>query len=260
MASPPPLLHAPTTTTSSEPEIIADCGTEAAPTTAAAAYEAEHVHAVYEQIASHFSATRYKAWPIVSRFLADQPPGSIGLDVGCGNGKYLSANPRIFIIGSDRSPALASIAHKSHPRAGVLVSDILSLPHARGRADFALAIAVVHHLASSARRVAALRALFETVKARGRVLVYVWALEQEESRRGWREGGEQDVLVPWVMARGRGSAETPDGNSQIGQKTFQRFYHLYTAGELERDISAAGGTVEQSGYERDNWWAIATPA
>lgn len=25
-----------------------------------AAYEEEHVHAVYEQIASHFSATRYK--------------------------------------------------------------------------------------------------------------------------------------------------------------------------------------------------------
>jgi tRNA (uracil-5-)-methyltransferase TRM9 len=32
----------------------------AEPETQGAAYEEQHVHAVYEQIASHFSATRYK--------------------------------------------------------------------------------------------------------------------------------------------------------------------------------------------------------
>lgn len=44
---------------------------------------------VYSSIASHFSATRYKPWPLVTSFLASLPPGSIGVDVGCGNGKYL---------------------------------------------------------------------------------------------------------------------------------------------------------------------------
>jgi tRNA (uracil-5-)-methyltransferase TRM9 len=65
-------------------------------------YEAEYVHGVYEQIAAHFSSTRYKPWPIVESFLKAQPDGSVGLDVGCGNGKYLAVNPRIFILGSDR--------------------------------------------------------------------------------------------------------------------------------------------------------------
>ena len=65
-------------------------------------YEEEHVHQVYEQIASHFSSTRYKPWPIIERFLKDLPDGSVGLDVGCGNGKYLAVNPNIFIVGSDR--------------------------------------------------------------------------------------------------------------------------------------------------------------
>lgn len=87
-------------------------------------YENQHVHQVYEQIASHFSATRYKVglpvseqpislyiyvtnvviqpWPIVEKFLLDLPDGSVGLDIGCGNGKYLMVNPRLFIIGSDR--------------------------------------------------------------------------------------------------------------------------------------------------------------
>jgi len=40
-------------------------------------------------------------------------------------------------------------------------------------------------------------------------------------------------------------------------RTFHRYYHLYRAGELDRDVADAGGVVLDSGYERDNWWAIA---
>lgn len=40
--------------------------------------------------------------------------------------------------------------------------------------------------------------------------------------------------------------------------TYQRYYHLYRSGELEENIEAAGGDVLQAGYERDNWWAIAS--
>ena len=50
------------------------------------AYESTHVHSVYEAIAPHFSATRHKPWPLVTSFLLAQPPGAVGLDVGCGNG------------------------------------------------------------------------------------------------------------------------------------------------------------------------------
>jgi len=77
----------------------------------------------------------------------------------------------------------------------------------------------------------------------------VWALEQKGSRRGWDEGDEQDVMVPWVLKSGKGSKEA--------DRTFQRYYHLYKKGELEEDIQQAGGVVLESGYEKDNWWAIA---
>jgi tRNA (uracil-5-)-methyltransferase TRM9 len=83
------------------------------------AYEQKNVHEVYQQIAQHFSATRYKVclsdcmqqhlklivsqpWPIVERFLQDLAPGSVGLDVGCGNGKNLMVNRDVFIVASDR--------------------------------------------------------------------------------------------------------------------------------------------------------------
>ena len=39
-------------------------------------------------------------------------------------------------------------------------------------------------------------------------------------------------------------------------QTYQRYYHLYRRGELEGDVTAAGGVVCESGYEKDNWWAI----
>lgn len=98
----------------------------------------------------------------------------------------------------------------------------------------------------------------------GQLLVFVWALEQKDSRRGWKSGDDQDVMVPWVMQHHpkNSSGSTPDetASSSRETKTFQRYYHLYAAGELEQDIKAAGGTVLDGGYEKDNWWAIATPS
>ena len=107
--------------------------------------------------------------------------------------------------------------------------------------------------------------------------MYVWALEQEGSRRGWGEGGEQDVMVPWVMkgkvvkkVKGRGrkrSGGEGDGEEdkeqqpqQEADKTFHRYYHLYRQGELEENVRDAGGVVVEAGYEKDNWWAIAERA
>ena len=39
----------------------------------------------------------------------------------------------------------------------------------------------------------------------GKCLIFVWALEQKGSRRGWDEGDEQDVMVPWVSKGGESS-------------------------------------------------------
>ncbi|KAJ9273621.1 hypothetical protein DTO212C5_255 [Paecilomyces variotii] len=222
------------------------------------AYEEEHVHQVYQQIAQHFSATRYKPWPVVERFLKEQAPGSIGLDIGCGNGKYLTVNPDVFIVASDRSEALARIAIKHQPHSTIL-ADILDLPHPYSRFDFAISIAVIHHLSTPERRVRAIAEILQTLKPTtknsrgGTALVYVWALEQKESRRGWDKGDQQDIMVPWVLKQ-----KPTESGSNNEQKVFHRYYHLYESGELERDICSAGGKVLDSGYDKDNWWAIAT--
>jgi tRNA (uracil-5-)-methyltransferase TRM9 len=164
----------------------------------------------------------------------------------------------IFATNKTRSDALARIAAQHQPHSTV-VADILSLPHPHAVFDFAISVAVVHHLSTTERRVQAIAAILrslapETQQTKGgTALIYVWALEQKSSRRGWDKGDQQDVMVPWVLRSNRPAAAT-----DTAEQVFHRYYHLYQEGELEKDICAAGGRVVESGYEKDNWWAIAT--
>ena len=99
---------------------------------------------------------------------------------GCGNGKYLSVNPRSFALGSDICPELVAIAgRRGHE---VAVCDCLHLPYRSNLFDGVICIAMVHHLSTEERRLAALKELTRVVKPGGRILVYVWAMEQQRKK------------------------------------------------------------------------------
>ncbi|KAE8211427.1 hypothetical protein CF327_g4822 [Tilletia walkeri] len=164
-----------------------------------AKYEQENVHDVYEEIASHFSSTRYKPWPLVSSFLETLPPGSIGADLGCGNGKYLhlrsvlapvpssngskektdNKDRAILILGLDRSFNLIDIAATNFPTHGavkvneavashrsrneVCVGDALLSGYRSRSMDFAMSIATIHHFSTEKRRIEAVQELIRIV-------------------------------------------------------------------------------------------------
>lgn len=50
------------------------------------------------------------------------------------------------------------------------------------------------------------------------------------------------------------------GKEAEANPVYNRYYHLYKQGELEFDAAEAGGKVIESGYEKDNHWAIIIPA
>lgn len=239
--------------------------------------EVTYVHDVYNEIASHFSQTRYKPWPIVEKFLTLRPKYSIGLDVGCGNGKYLNVNKDILIIGTDRSEGLINCAQQiSNNKYNLGVADGLALPHPDGTFDFAISIAVIHHFATEERRVDAVKHILSKLKAGGEALIYCWALEQETSRRGYKEGDDQDVLIPWVLKKqqplkkkgankrkqkAESMLEPPESTEQPGEEepdvTKYRYYHLYRKGELvDNCLQTKCCTIVEEGYEKDNWWVI----
>lgn len=60
--------------------------------------EMENVHKVYNEIANHFSETRHSPWPQVNEFIRQFETGSVLVDIGCGNGKYLQSNRNIFEV------------------------------------------------------------------------------------------------------------------------------------------------------------------
>lgn len=207
--------------------------------------EKKYVQDVYNRIACHFSATRYKAWPVVERFVASLEAGSIGMDCGCGNGKNMMLyKENILTLGYDNSIGLASIAYQS-TGLPTLLGDVRSLPLRSSCLDYTLSIAVLHHLERAEDRLAALREMVRVMNVNGIGLVFVWAREQEAIYKNaglevLNEAG--DYLVPW---------KTPDGTIH------KRFYHLFSRGELDALIvSIPQVSVIETGYDRDNWFVV----
>ncbi|CAK9831750.1 Probable tRNA methyltransferase 9B [Anthophora retusa] len=155
------------------------------------ALEQAYVHEVYEQCAEKTVQSRH--WPRIYQFLEELEPGALVCDIGCGNGKYLSVNHSIFKVGVDRCKRFTDIAREKENE--VLICDNLALPFRDESFDAVLSIAVVHHFATTERRVHALKELARVLRIGGRLVISVWAMEQRH-----RKFESQDVLIPWPKA------------------------------------------------------------
>lgn len=143
--------------------------------------EEMNVHSVYEKIANHFSETRHSPWPNVALFLDSFPLGSMIVDIGCGNGKYLGINKNTLQIGCDRSSGLLNVctSNKQH----VFKCDCLSVPIRPSSADGVISIAVIHHLASETRRLQSINEMARILRTEGLGLIYVWAKNQKANSK-----------------------------------------------------------------------------
>ncbi|XP_075168009.1 tRNA (carboxymethyluridine(34)-5-O)-methyltransferase ALKBH8 [Haematobia irritans] len=147
----------------------------------AALLEEVNVHKVYDHIAEHFSETRHSPWPQVNDFLKSFSSGSILLDVGCGNGKYLNCNTDLLNIGCDRSNGLLKVC--SSLKYQTFRCDCIYVPVRSNSVDGCISIAVIHHLATKERRLRALQELARILRPGGRGLVYVWAKDQNADNK-----------------------------------------------------------------------------
>ena len=100
--------------------------------------------------------------------------------LGCGTGKYLGLAPESFLVGSDSCVEFTEIAaQRGH---NIVACDNQSLPFRDGCFDAIISVGVIHHFASEKRRVKALEELYRILRPGGRMLVYVWAFEQEQRK------------------------------------------------------------------------------
>mmetsp|Transcript_17352 Transcript_17352/g.22704 ORF Transcript_17352/g.22704 Transcript_17352/m.22704 type:complete len:277 (-) Transcript_17352:18-848(-) len=248
----------------------------------AAFVEKEYVKNVYDSIANQWHGTRYKAWPKVESFIKAQRKGSLFGDIGCGNGKNLPACNSVGVgVGCDISVGLATIASTAR-NLEVPVADIMNLPYRSAIFDCVLCIAVLHHISTIDRRLQAISECIRVLKVGGSALFYAWAQEQEGGFSGHRFA-EQDVLVPFHLKHdvnkkqkiSSTSSATPTvHNTDVkfaakhavfdenkNATVFQRYCHVYKAGELESLFEkACNGSVriDKVYWDTGNWAIIVT--
>ena len=195
-----------------------------------------HVKDVYNTIAKEFDTTRYRPWTCVEEFLDNIPKNSIIGDIGCGNGKNMLYKKDCLNYGCDFSESLVNICLQKG--LNVICGDILNIPYKTESFDYTICIAVIHHLSTVEKRKKAIEELERVTKKGGKILVLVWAFEQEDDSR--RKFTIQDNFVDWRDKQ----------QNLLGK----RYYYVFQKNELESLVDEK--KVEKSFYEKGNWGII----
>lgn len=143
--------------------------------------------------------------------------------------------------------------------------------------DFALSIAVIHHLRTPSRRLQSIKEMLRVMRKGAKGLIFVWSFEENKSVRRHKltvlDGDEQDVLVPWSMNEFKDAKKESDNIKRLkidpgsnsdqtredqtnASESFQRYYHLFKKGELDELVKEAGGKIIESDYDRDNYYIV----
>jgi ubiquinone/menaquinone biosynthesis C-methylase UbiE len=139
------------------------------------------------------------------------------LNIGCGHGAdFLSFREGFELHGIDFSPEMLKMAEKYAAKYGFNVNlkeaEATALPYQDSYFDWAIAIASFHHLVTRKERLKAFAELRRILKPGGEAFVTVWNHGQP---RFWFK--PKDVMIPWRQK----------------QETLERYYHLFSYGELE---------------------------
>jgi tRNA (uracil-5-)-methyltransferase TRM9 len=185
----------------------------------------------WSRIAPHWYGVRhYTIFPSELSELAKRWQGGNLLNVGCGHGAdFLPFREGFTLAGVDHAPGMLEMARKYAVKHGFTAdlkqADARTLPFPPASFDFALAVAVYHHLPGRAQQMEALRELYRVLKPGGEAFLAVWNRWQ---RRFW--GKPREVAVPF---------RTPEG-------VVSRYYYLFSYGEIEKLARAAGFLVLKS--------------
>jgi len=196
-----------------------------------------YVKNVYNEIYNEFDTTRYRPWTCVEDFLDQVPKNSMIGDIGCGNGKNMFYRKDCINLGCDFSENLVKLCNEKSLQ--VIQGNILNVPFQDNLFNHTLCIAVLHHLSTIEMRKQAIQELIRITKLNGKILILVWAFEQEQSSR--RKFTKQANLIDWKDKKG----------NILGK----RYYYVFKKNELE-SLIPENIQIEKSFYEKSNWGVI----
>lgn len=200
----------------------------------------------YDTFATDFSASRSRLQPGIMRALAALRPYDSLLDVGCGNGRVLTASQRYApgsqYLGVDFSRQLL-LQTDIQPHCDFIYADLTSpdwdagLP---GSFDAAVCFSVLHHIPSPCRRLRLLREIKTALQPGARCALSVWEfLELPRLRR---------KIVPWEKV-GLTEAAVDPGDYLLDWRRGGhglRYVHHFEDDTLNALCTRAGFHVDES--------------
>jgi tRNA (uracil-5-)-methyltransferase TRM9 len=200
----------------------------------------EKVMSDYNNIAEHFSQTRYKDWSEFLDFKRYLKNNFTVLDVGCGNGRLLNflADYNIEYVGVDASERLVKIAKKladeninnSNLQYKFIESSAIKLPFADNSFDVVFAIASLYHVPSKKYRNQAVSEISRVLKKNGIFIMTYWNMWERTRRKLIA-----DNIVKKIIGKSKldfFDAEKPWKNP-AGDIVVNRYCHAFRLREIE---------------------------
>jgi len=190
---------------------------------------------IFDEIAPGWYNFRHRS--IFTRELEDMAglwKGGRLLNIGCAHGPdFVPFRQGFELSGIDISGRMLGLAKKYAEKYAYHVNlaqaDARELPYEDSFFDYAIAVATYHHVEAKEERLKALRELKRVLKPGGEAFITVWNRWQP---RFWLQ--RSDIQVPWKST----------------DRTYYRYYHLFSYGELEKLIKKAGLEVVKTFPEK----------
>ena len=196
----------------------------------------------YEKIASDFSHTRGWFWPEL-RFVRELIPEKTSLlDIGCGNGRFLTIleGKHAAYTGIDFSEGLIGVARKRYtdrPVTQFMIGNALMLPFPEKSFDTTVSFAVLHHIPSRAYRVQFLREALRVTKPGGMIIVTAWNV--------WCAKPMTIIRSALQKLLGQSKLDFGDAILDFNNEKNARFVHALTYSEIRSLAREAGLAVER---------------
>jgi tRNA (uracil-5-)-methyltransferase TRM9 len=155
------------------------------------------------------------------------------LNLGCGHGAdFLPFKNEFGLYGADYSVGMLQLARKFAQKHGfeakLSQADLRQLPYPDACFDWTIAVASLHHIKGYAQQLKALAEMKRVLRPGGEVFITVWNKWQP---RFWFK--PKEVLIPF----------------KVEGEIIQRYYHLFTYGEIKRLARQAGFLILRSSPE-----------
>jgi len=181
---------------------------------------------VWDKIAEPWQKYRKYSPKEVVDFLKDKK-GKI-LDVGCGSGRNIIANPHISYYGVDFSEEMLKFARENAKKKGVKYilkkSGAEELPFEDNFFEVAICISTLHCIENEKNRKKTLEELYRVLKKDGEAMISVW---NKDTNDKLSELKTKEGYLNWQK----------DG------KTYQRYYYFYDKDELQKLLQSIGFKV-----------------